>query len=126
MKGKLFLVGTLFISFLALSGTVTEARNVGQLTAFRVTKNGNDTSSLKKLNNTNTIINLQDTAGGKQVRVRTRVGSKDVGGTTLWTGTRQSFSDNSVKNQYPYLRLNNAKWGQDNFTVFGSWSPDSN
>lgn len=125
MKGKLLLTGVLLLSIMAINGTVTEARNIGEMTAFRVTKNGNDTSSLKKLNSSNTIINLQSTSGGKQVRVRTRVGNKDVGGTTLWTGTRKSYSDNSAKNQRPYLRLSHAKSGQSNFNLYGSWSPDS-
>ncbi|MGM0122962.1 hypothetical protein IGI37_000328 [Enterococcus sp. AZ194] len=122
---KLLLTGALLFSIIAVSSVPTEARNVGDLSKFRVTKNGNDTSALRKLNDSNTIINLQNTVGGKQVRVRTRVGQKDVGGTTLWTGTRKSYSDKSAPYQYPFLRISKANKDQSNFTVYGSWSPDS-
>lgn len=126
-KQKL-LLGALAATFIA-GGTaeIVGARGIGELSKFRVTSNGNSTTTLKKLNSSNTILNLLDTAGGKRVDV-TNFNSdtgKSVGSAQVWTATRGSFYDNSAAGGKYYLTLYNKKMFQDNFTIYGSWSPDS-
>lgn len=115
------------VLILGALGTVHEARDISSIAKFRVTTGGNSTAAASKYNNSNTVINLQNTKGGKYVRVRNHnaTNGKDVGGTSLWTATRQAFTDNSGAGGKYYLKLSNTKSGQSNFTVDGSWSPDS-
>ncbi|MGM0198066.1 hypothetical protein [Enterococcus sp. DIV1314a] len=51
---------------------------------------------------------------------------KSVGSAQVWTATRGSFYDDSAAGGSYYLKLFNKKLFQDNFTIYGSWSPDSN
>lgn len=127
-KKKLLLGAFAATVIAAGSAEIVGARQIGELINFRVTSNGNATSTLKKMNSTNTILNLMDTVGGKRVDV-TNFNSntgKSVGSAQVWTATRGSFYDNSVAGGSYYLKLFNKKLFQDNFTIYGLWSPDSN
>lgn len=125
-KQKLVILSLLSLGILGGMANTALARDVIEIKNFRVTSNGSYTPAAKKYTSSNTVINLQQTGGGKRVDVDNySTGGKWVGSTTCWTNTRKSFSDNSAPGGLYNLKLSNKKWGQDNFSVTGSWSPDS-
>lgn len=108
--GKLVMISGMLLSLVAIGGA-SYAREIGELNNFRVTKNGNSTQSLVKGNSSNTVINLSETKGGYRARVRTinSNSSIDVGGAYVWTGTRESYPDNSGAGGKYHLKLINDK-----------------
>lgn len=121
-----FALGALLL--VSMSPKVVEgARQIRSITNFLVTRTGQFTQAAYKTNNSNTIINLQPSTPGRLVRVSNynATNGKYVGGTSLNTATRQSFSDNSIAGGYYHLKLASGNPLRPNFRVNGSWSSDS-
>lgn len=105
---------------------VVSARNIGTLSGFRLPAGDGSaqTPFLQKLNTSNAISNLNNTAYGIRV-YSTLVDSnhKSYGSGSQMTGTRYSMINDARPHNYYSMRYHTYR--SKPTYLYGSWSPDS-
>ena len=124
-----------FITFLSKNvlmslASTRDIENINNFTVYFQTTDQNDKYTgwcMKYVSYGNAVINLKDTvANGKNITATMRNSNGEArGSTSLYVGTRKSFTSNGKKN-YNYRLGLRKSFNTDGLsaTLYGSWSPD--
>lgn len=128
MKKMKFSILTLIATIFVVSvGAFVEAREIGDLSNFRITNTFSGTSYLQKINNSYYVVNLN--SKNPQIKVKHYLansnGARRSDIDLTWTGQRGVYT-NFAKGGYIYnLNLSRENFWDGAFFIDGSWSPDS-
>ncbi|MGH2276370.1 hypothetical protein [Streptococcus uberis] len=127
MKRKISLFLFLASIFATTNSVFAGARQIGQLSHFRITPSFTGTSYLQKMNDSYYVVNLE--SKNPQIKVKHYLANSqgvrrsDIDMT--WTGQRGVYT-NFAKTHYIYnLNLARENFWDKGFFIDGSWSPDS-
>lgn len=128
-KSKLFAaILVCFTSVLILTSQLGNAREIGQLSRFRITPTFTGTAYLQKMNSSYYIVNLD--AKSPQIRVKHYLansnGARRSDIDMTWTGNRGVYTNNAQAGYIYNLNLARENFWDGAFFIDGSWSPDSN
>ncbi|AUT05527.1 hypothetical protein BI362_06680 [Streptococcus parauberis] len=120
----LVLIISLFTSSISV---FAGARQIEQLSNFRITPSYTATGYLQKMNDSYYVVNLD--AKNPQIKVKHYLansnGAKRSDIDMIWTGQRGIYTNDAKRNHIYNLNLARENFWDGGFFIDGSWSPDS-
>ncbi|KHD46113.1 hypothetical protein ACVRZD_02235 [Streptococcus hongkongensis] len=128
MKKNHISLFVLIISLFTTSVSVfAGARQIGQLSNFRITPSFTATGYLQKMNDSYYVVNLD--AKNPQIKVKHYLansnGARRSDIDVTWTGQRGVYTNDAKRNYIYNLNLARENFWDKGFFIDGSWSPDS-
>ncbi|VTS17239.1 hypothetical protein [Streptococcus pseudoporcinus] len=113
--------------FISTTSVFAGARQIGNLSHFRITPSFTGTGYLQKMNDSYYVVNLA--SKNPQIRVKHYLANSqgvrrsDIDMT--WTGQRGFYTNNAKRNYIYNMNLARENFWDKGFFIDGSWSPDS-
>ncbi|GAB6704127.1 hypothetical protein [Streptococcus uberis] len=127
IKCKISLFLLLATIFATTNSVFASARQIGQLSNFRITPSFTGTGYLQKMNDSYYVVNLD--SKNPQIRVKHYLansqGVKRSDIDMTWTGQRGLYTNDAKRNYIYNLNLARENFWDKGFFIDGSWSPDS-